>query len=145
MSVRKRLAEDATKNYEKIERALLERIEAKKDVWVTRRYCNKRTQVQVADQSARNRAVEIYLDQGFGRTLQEEPVHEPDPLEGMSLEQLKEHRAIVNGLRDGLSAEGLGDYLREKEVIVMDYGPVELREMVKVYKQYKRERNGAQP
>ena len=40
MSVRKRLAEDANKNYDKIERALLEGIEAKKEVWVTCCYCN---------------------------------------------------------------------------------------------------------
>ena len=130
-NVRKRLAESSDKNYDKIEKALLEGIEAKKEHWFTCKHCNKKTQVRVMDQNARNRAVEIYLEQGFGKTVAEPtpPPEEPK----LSPEQLN---TLLAYLRHGKGDdwEGMSTYLRKKEGIVAEYDPAELREVVEVYK-----------
>jgi hypothetical protein len=129
MSVRRRLAEAAAEDYELIRQALRQGIQAKHEVWVTCRSCNKRTKKDVTDQSAVNRAIEIWLDQGLGRPLQEQrdqyPSHPPD----VTLEDVERWTAR----------------LRAEDLILGSCDLDELRQMVALWETHKQQRNGSKP
>jgi hypothetical protein len=86
---------------------------------------------RVTDHSAVNRAIEIWLNQGFGRTLEEELQRQQSPLYrgGLSLEEV----------------ERILGYLRDKDPIIHDYSPDELRQMVELWETHKQQRNGSKP
>jgi hypothetical protein len=98
MTVRKRLAEAASEDYELIRAALRNGIQAKKEVWVTCRSCNTRTKKDVTDQAAANRAVEIWLDQGLGRPLAEQRNQDPRYQTDVTLER-QNAGPVVSGKR----------------------------------------------
>lgn len=68
-NVRDRLADDAAKDYERIRDMLREAINAQTTRWGTCS-CGKRVAVDVPDHAARVRAVQLWLDQGFGKLAQ---------------------------------------------------------------------------
>jgi hypothetical protein len=66
-SVRSRLAEDATAQYEKVRGALEDAMDAEKQQWAFCPDCEKKVRVDYPDHSARIRAIELWLEQGFGK------------------------------------------------------------------------------
>jgi len=70
--VRQRIAEDAERVYdEKIGAFFEEALSAEKSAWATCKHCQHKIQVDVPDWSARTRALETLLNQGFGRVGQD--------------------------------------------------------------------------
>lgn len=67
-SVRSRLAEDAAAQYEQVRGALEDAMNATKKAWGFCPGCEKKVQVDYPDHSARVRAIELWLEQGFGKT-----------------------------------------------------------------------------
>jgi hypothetical protein len=69
--VRTRIAEDLESAYdERIGAFLNEALDAKRAVWGTCLHCNRKTEVEVPDWSARTRALQLMLEQGFGSPRQ---------------------------------------------------------------------------
>ena len=70
--VRSRIASDAGKHYEeKISVFFSEALDAEKVVWADCSHCHHRVKLTVPDWSARVRALELLLNQGFGRVSSE--------------------------------------------------------------------------
>ena len=141
MSVRKRLAEAATEDYELIREALRNGIKAKKEHWFTCRHCQKKTKVNVTDQSAVNRSIEIWLDQGFGRTVQEEPVQPQNPVEQLNIEELRLIAADIKARQD----PELVDFIERKSALVAGFDVQELEAMIVFWREHKLGRNGRRP
>ena len=70
--VRTRLREAGEESAGRIEAFFLDALDASKEVWSTCGKCSRRTAVVVPDWSARLKAVEALLDQGYGRVRQED-------------------------------------------------------------------------
>jgi hypothetical protein len=139
MTVRKRLAEAATEDYEMIREALRAGIRAKKEIWVTCRYCNKKTKKDVTDQSAVNRSVEIWLDQGFGRTAQDhETVQPQNPVEQLNIEDMRLIAADIKARRD----PELADFIERKSALVAGFDLPELEQMIAFWREHRGKRNG---
>jgi len=138
VSVRKRLAEAASEDYEMIREALRNGIKSTKEHWFTCRHCQKKTKVNVTDQSAVNRSIEIWLDQGFGRTVQEEPVQPQNPVEQLSIEDMRLIAADIKARRD----PELVDFIERKSALVAGFDVQELDQMVRFWKEHKSKRNG---
>ena len=67
MSVRSRLAGDLESQYDKVVAALEEAMESTKKAWGYCPSCRKKVHVDFPDHGARITAVELWLEQGFGR------------------------------------------------------------------------------
>ena len=67
MSVRSRLAGDLESQYDKVVAALEEAMESTKKAWGFCPKCRTKVQVDFPDHGARIKAVELWLEQGFGR------------------------------------------------------------------------------
>jgi len=67
LNVRQRLANAAADEYNLIRDTLLEVAKATKTVWHSCRHCGKRDQVEVPDAHAACKAIELLLNQGYGR------------------------------------------------------------------------------
>lgn len=113
-SVRTRLADDATKDYEKLKATLWEAMDSVKRVWLSCPDCKKRSEVEVPDSSARVKAVELALEQGFGRPGQEklaergsDLVNDTRQLEDWSSDELRALIAYYDSLKtpEELTAE----------------------------------------
>lgn len=122
MSVRSKLAQAADEDYEMIRTALRDGIESKKEIWVTCRACNKKTSTTVNDQTSVNRVVDIWLNQGFGREVQDARASQGDDVN----ERLRQQYA-------DMTADELRTYIkhqREKAEIVEDLSADQLRALV---------------
>ena len=70
--VRSRIASDAGKHYEeKISVFFSEALDAEKTLWADCSHCHHRVKLTVPDWGARVRALELLLNQGFGRVSSE--------------------------------------------------------------------------
>jgi hypothetical protein len=67
VTVRTRLAEDLEGQYDVVRQALEDAMGTTKKQWLTCTHCQKRSEVDVVDNSARIRAIELWLEQGFGK------------------------------------------------------------------------------
>jgi hypothetical protein len=67
VSVRSRLAGDLESQYDKVVAALEDAMESTKKAWAYCPDCRKKVQVDHPDHGARIKAVELWLEQGFGR------------------------------------------------------------------------------
>jgi hypothetical protein len=72
--VRERIAKDAESMYADLAAFLKSALEADRKTWVTCAHCDRRTEVEIPDWTARAKAVEMMLNQGFGRP----PIGDPD-------------------------------------------------------------------
>ena len=66
-AVRERIAQDAESMYTDLAAFFKNALEADRKVWVTCSHCDRRTEVEIPDWTARAKAVEMMLNQGFGR------------------------------------------------------------------------------
>jgi hypothetical protein len=85
-AVRERIARDAESMYADLAAFFKKALEADRKVWVTCSHCDKRTEAEIPDWTARAKAVEMMLNQGFGRP----PSGDPDGGGGLIV-----HRVIV--------------------------------------------------
>jgi hypothetical protein len=67
-NVRGQLAADTTEEYEKLRDALFAALDAERETFATCQKCHHRTRVMVPDNSARLKAIEILLREGFGKS-----------------------------------------------------------------------------
>ena len=66
-AVRQRIAADAESMYADLATFFKNALEADRKVWVTCSHCERRTEAEIPDWTARAKAVEMMLNQGFGR------------------------------------------------------------------------------
>jgi hypothetical protein len=66
-AVRERIAKDAESMYADLAAFFKHALEADRKVWVTCSHCDRRTEAEIPDWTARSKAVEMMLNQGFGR------------------------------------------------------------------------------
>jgi hypothetical protein len=66
-AVRERIAQDAESMYADLAAFFKQALEADRKVWVTCSHCDRRTEAEIPDWTARAKAVEMMLNQGFGR------------------------------------------------------------------------------
>ena len=66
-AVRERIAQDAESMYTDLAAFFKNALEADRKVWVTCSHCDRRTEAEIPDWTARAKAVEMMLNQGFGR------------------------------------------------------------------------------
>jgi hypothetical protein len=66
-AVRERIAKDAESMYADLAAFFKNALEADRKVWVTCSHCDRRTETEIPDWNARSKAVEMMLNQGFGR------------------------------------------------------------------------------
>jgi hypothetical protein len=66
-AVRERIAKDAESMYADLAAFFKNALEADRKVWVTCSHCDRRTEAEIPDWTARAKAVEMMLNQGFGR------------------------------------------------------------------------------
>jgi hypothetical protein len=85
-AVRERIAKDAEGMYADLAAFFKNALEADRKVWVTCSHCERRTEAEIPDWTARAKAVEMMLNQGFGRP----PSGDPDGGGGLIV-----HRVIV--------------------------------------------------
>jgi hypothetical protein len=67
-AVRERIAKDAESMYAELAAFLKNALEADRKIWVTCSHCDRRTEAEIPDWTARAKAVEMMLNQGFGRS-----------------------------------------------------------------------------
>jgi hypothetical protein len=72
-AVRERIAKDAASMYADLAAFFKNALEADRKVWVTCAHCDRRTEAEIPDWTARAKAVEMMLNQGFGRPPSSEP------------------------------------------------------------------------
>jgi hypothetical protein len=65
--IRERIAQDAESMYGDLADFFKNALAADRKVWATCSHCNRRTEVELPDWNARAKAVEMMLNQGFGR------------------------------------------------------------------------------
>jgi hypothetical protein len=83
-AVRERIAKDAEGMYSDLAAFFKNALEADRKVWVTCSHCDKRTEAEIPDWTARAKAVEMMLNQGFGRP----PSSDPDGGGGFILKRI---------------------------------------------------------
>jgi len=83
-AVRERIAKDAEGMYSDLAAFFKNALEADRKVWVTCSHCDKRTEAEIPDWTARAKAVEMMLNQGFGRP----PSGDPDGGGGFILKRI---------------------------------------------------------
>jgi hypothetical protein len=83
-AVRERIAKDAASMYSDLAAFFKDALEADRKVWVTCSHCDRRTEAEIPDWTARAKAVEMMLNQGFGRP----PSREPDGSGGIILKRI---------------------------------------------------------
>jgi hypothetical protein len=66
-AARERIAKDAESMYADLAAFFKNALEADRKVWVTCSHCGRRTEAEIPDWTARAKAVEMMLNQGFGR------------------------------------------------------------------------------
>ena len=66
-AVRERIAQDAESLYGELAEFFKNALEADRKVWVTCSHWDRRTEAEIPDWTARSKAVEMMLNQGFGR------------------------------------------------------------------------------
>ena len=76
-SVRERLRSAGESSVDQIERFFLEALDATRQLHTTCTHCHRSTRVTVPDWSARLRAVEALIDQGYGRTKSVQAEEQP--------------------------------------------------------------------
>jgi hypothetical protein len=72
-AVRERIARDAEGMYAHLAAFFKNALEADRKVWVTCSHCDRRTEAEIPDWTARAKAVEMMLNQGFGRPPSGDP------------------------------------------------------------------------
>jgi hypothetical protein len=72
-AVRERIARDAESMYADLAAFFKNALEADRKVWVTCSHCDRRTEAEIPDWTARAKAVEMMLNQGFGRPASGDP------------------------------------------------------------------------
>jgi hypothetical protein len=72
-AVRERIAKDAESMYADLAAFFKHALEADRKVWVTCSHCDRRTGAEIPDWTARAKAVEMMLNQGFGRPPSGDP------------------------------------------------------------------------
>jgi hypothetical protein len=72
-AIRERIAQDAESLYGELAEFFKNALEADRKVWVTCSHCDKRTEAEIPDWTARAKAVEMMLNQGFGRPPSSDP------------------------------------------------------------------------
>jgi hypothetical protein len=72
-AVRERIAKDAEGMYADLAAFFKSALEADRKTWVTCAHCDRRTEVEIPDWTARAKAVEMMLNQGFGRPPSGDP------------------------------------------------------------------------
>ena len=88
--IRARLAGDLESQYDKVVSALEDAMESSKTAWAYCPSCRKKVQVDHPDHSARIKAVELWLEQGFGRPGTGSTLQSPAAVGGKeTLEQLE--------------------------------------------------------
>lgn len=89
-NVREALREDASEAYDRIVDLLEQAMDAERDQYATCPNCSKRHPVKVADWGARTKAVELLLNQGYGRPSDSGKAEGPASLTeaGLPLEEL---------------------------------------------------------
>jgi hypothetical protein len=83
-AVRERIAMDAQTMYGDLAAFFKNALEADRKVWVTCSHCDRRTEAEIPDWTARAKAVEMMLNQGFGRP----PSSDPDGGGGFILKRI---------------------------------------------------------
>jgi hypothetical protein len=83
-AVRERIANDAESMYSDLAAFFQSALEAHRKVWVTCSHCERRTEAEIPDWTARAKAVEMMLNQGFGRP----PSGDPDGSGGFILKRV---------------------------------------------------------
>jgi hypothetical protein len=83
-AVRERIAKDAESMYADLAAFFKNALEADRKVWVTCSHCDRRTEAEIPDWTARAKAVEMMLNQGFGRP----PSGDPDGGGGIILKRI---------------------------------------------------------
>jgi hypothetical protein len=83
-AVRERIAKDAESMYADLAAFFRNALEADRKVWVTCYHCDRRTEAEIPDWTARSKAVEMMLNQGFGRP----PSGDPDGGGGLILNRI---------------------------------------------------------
>ncbi len=83
-AVRERIAKDAENLYADLAAFFKSALEADRKVWITCSHCDKRTEAEIPDWTARAKAVEMMLNQGFGRP----PSGDPDGGGGFILKRV---------------------------------------------------------
>ena len=81
---RERIARDAEGMYADLAAFFKNALEADRKVWVTCSHCDRRTEAEIPDWTARAKAVEMMLNQGFGRP----PSGDPDGGGGFILKRV---------------------------------------------------------
>jgi hypothetical protein len=71
--LRERIAKDAESMYADLAAFFKNALEADRKVWVTCSHCDRRTEAEIPDWTARAKAVEMMLNQGFGRPPSSDP------------------------------------------------------------------------
>jgi hypothetical protein len=88
-SVRERFREDAERHYELLIKSLLEALDSEVTRWGDCPHCKHKVPVTFPDIRARTQAIQTLVDQGYGRPLEAVRVETADPLDEMSIEELK--------------------------------------------------------
>jgi hypothetical protein len=83
-AVRERIAKDAESMYADLAAFFKNALEDDRKVWVTCSHCDRRTGAEIPDWTARAKAVEMMLNQGFGRP----PSGDPDGSGGFILNRI---------------------------------------------------------
>jgi hypothetical protein len=83
-AVRERIAQDAESLYGELAEFFKNALEADRKVWVTCSHWDRRTEAEIPDWTARSKAVEMMLNQGFGRP----PSSDPDGGGGFTLKRI---------------------------------------------------------
>jgi len=88
--VRAQLARDTAQEYELVRTSLLQALRARRESFATCPNCHKRHPIEVPDWTARVKAVETLLNQGFGA--------KPEPREDGHDRQVRQLRELLNDL-----------------------------------------------
>ena len=72
-AVRERIAKDAETMYGELAEFFRNALAADRKVWVTCSHCDRRTEAEIPNWTARSKAVEMMLNQGFGRPPSGDP------------------------------------------------------------------------
>lgn len=72
-AVRERIAADADNLYPAIKTFFQDALNAERTIWTTCQHCDRRTEVEVPDWTARAKILETLLNQGFGRPPSSSP------------------------------------------------------------------------
>jgi hypothetical protein len=112
-NVRRRLAEDVERLYDgRISGFLEEALAAERSVWGTCSHCHRKTEVSVPDWNARTRALQLALEQGYGKV----PAG-PNSEELAAIENLDELNALSD-VELAVLAGGCDDFGHAREALI---------------------------